>query len=469
MAATKTAAPDDVAAAVPPQAVDAAWAWAAYQPDDRQPWDLRRTAHLVRRAAFGGTWGEPQQALKDGPAGTIDRLVRPPGEMSAFQKSYDGYDQAAGSSGADDAARAWWLRRMIETPHPLLEKMTLFWHSHFGISRARVPEGAMMASLVHLLRRHALGSYAEMLAAALREPAVVRGLDADGNRRGLPNSNLAQQLLAQYGPGTGEFDEQDVRETTRALTGWLMLRSDLRFVDREFDTGAKRILGQAGNWKADDAVRIVLQQPATARHIVRSMYRWLIAETDEPEAKLLEPLAVSFHKDYDIGRLVETMLRSNWFFSAAAYRQRVRSPVELALGMIRPLEGNVPTLRLGGDLAGLGQDLLRPPTVKGWLGGRCWLNPAAMMGRVNLTASLLTPDGAYGAGLDPQAVAQRHGHSDPAAAVKFLAELLLGGDVPAQVRDQLAERAAGSSASDLPGRLRELVQDICTLAEFQLA
>jgi len=469
MAGTKTAAPDDSPVPTAPHGVDAAWAWAAFQPDDQRPWDLRRAAHLHRRAAFGGTWAELQQALQDGPARGIDRLVNPPGDMSAFQKSHDGYDQAAGSSGTDDAARAWWLRRMIETPHPLLEKMTLFWHSHFGISRARVVKGAMMVSLVHLLRRHALGRYADMLAAALRLPAVVVGLDADGNRRSLPNSNLARQLLAQYGPGAGEFDEQDVRETTRALTGWLMLRDDLRFVDREFDAGPKRVLGQSGNWNADDAVRIVLQQPATARNIVRSLYRWLISETDEPDVKLLEPLAASFHKDYDIGRLVETMLRSNWFFSAAAYRQRVRSPVELALGMIRPLEGNVPTLRLGGDLAGLGQDLLRPPTIKGWSGGRHWLNPAAMMGRVNLAASLLTPGGAYGAGLEPHAVAQRHGHSDPAAAAKFLVDLLLGGDVPAQVRDQLAQRAAGSGADTLPGRLRELAQDVCTLPEFQLA
>jgi len=444
-------------------------AWNVYQPHDQRPWDLRQAAHLYRRAAFGGAWAELQQAFQDGPARTIDRLVRPPGDMSTFQRSYDGYDQAAGPAGTDDTARAWWLRRMIESPHPLLEKMTLFWHSHFGISRTRVVKGTMMVSLVHVLRRHALGNYADLLAAALRLPAVVRGLEADGNRKSRLNANLARQLLAQYGPGVGEFDEQDVRETARALTGWLMLRDDLRFVDREFDGGPKRILGQAGNWNADDAVRIVLQQPATARHLVRSVYRWLISETDEPDAQLLAPLTASFHRDYDIGRLVETMLRSNRFFSAAAYRQRVRSPVELALGMIRPLEGNVPTLRLGSDLAALGQDLLRPPTVKGWFGGRYWLNPAAMTGRVNLAAALLTPGGAYGAGLDAHAVARRHGRSDPAAAAKFLVELLLGGDVSTQVRDRLAERAARGGANDLPERLREAAQDLCTLPEFQLA
>ena len=426
----------------------------------------RRTC--IAAPAFGGNWGELQQALKDGPAATIDRLLRPAGDLAAFQKSFDDYDRAAGTSDSDEGPRAWWLRRMIETPHPLLEKMTLFWHSHFGISRARVAAGGLLVPLIHTFRRHALGSYAELLAAALREPAVFLGLDADANRKALPNDHVARQLLAQYGPGPGEYDEQDVRETTRALTGWFVLRGELRFVDRDYDTGAKRILGQSGNWAVDDAVRIVLQQPATARNVVRRLYRWLISETDEPEAKLLEPLVAAFHKDYDIGRLVETMLRSNAFFSPQAYRRRVKCPVELALGMIRPLEGSVPTLRLGGDLAEAGQDLLRPPTIKGWLGGRYWLNPSAMIQRVQLAAALLTPGGAYGAGLDPHAVAQRHGAADPAAAAKFLVDLLLGGDVPAEIRERLAKRAAGAGASDLPGTLRELAQDIATLPEFQL-
>ena len=116
--------------------------------------------------------------------------------------------------------------------------------------------------------------------------------------------------------------------------------------------------------------------------------------------------------------------------------------------MIRPLEGSVPTLRLGGDLAETGQDLLRPPTIKGWLGGRYWLNPSAMIQRVQLAAALLTPGGAYGAGLDPHAVAQRHGAADPAAAAKFLLDLLLGGDVAPEIRERLVKRAAGTGASD---------------------
>jgi len=448
---------------------DARGAWDAYQSDGERPWSLREASHLYRRAAFGATWGQLQQALTDGPQAAVTRVVRPPGEIAEFQRAFDEYDVAAGSSGSDDGPRGWWLRRMIETSHPLLEKMTLFWHSHFGISRARVTTGRLMVQLIHTLRGHALGNYGDMLAAVLHEPAVFLGLDADSHRKSLPNDRVARQLLTQYGPGPEAFDEQDVRETSRALTGWFVLRDELRFVEREHDTGVKRILGQSGPWTTDDVPRIVLQHPATARNIVRRVYRWLIAETGEPETPLLEPLAASFRRDYDIGRLVETMLRSNWFFSPQAYRQRVKCPVELALSMIRPLEGSVPTLRLGETLARLGQDLLRPPTVTGWLGGRYWLNPAAMRERVQLAMALLTPGGAHGAGLNPLALLQRHGAAEPAAAANWLIDMLLGGDVPVEVQARLVQRAAEASTGDAPGRLRELAQDIATLPEFQLA
>jgi uncharacterized protein (DUF1800 family) len=443
--------------------------WAAYQPDGERPWNLRGATHLYRRAAFGATWAQLQQALAGGPQAAVTGLVRPPDETVEFQRAFDEYDVAAGSFSSDDGPRAWWLRRMIETPHPLLEKMTLFWHSHLGISRARITTGPLMVRLIHTLRSQALGNYGEMLAAMLHEPAVFLGLDADTNRKSIPNDHLARQLLTQYGPGPEAVDEQDVSEVARALTGWFVLHDELRFVEREHDTGVKRILGQSGPWAMEDVLRIVLQHPATARNIVRRVYRWLISETGEPEAHVLEPLAASFRRDYDIRGLVETMLRSNWFFSPQAYRRRVKCPVELALSMIRPLEASVPTLRLGETLARLGQDLLRPPTVAGWLGGRYWLNPAAMRERVQLALALLTPGGAHGAGLDPLAFVQRHSAADPAAAAKLLIDLLLGGDVSIEVRARLVQRAAESSAGDLPNRLRELVQDLAALPEFQLA
>jgi uncharacterized protein (DUF1800 family) len=182
---------------------------------------------------------------------------------------------------------------------------------------------------------------------------------------------------------------------------------------------------------------------------------------------LLTPLAAAFHKDYDIGRVVETILRSNLFFSPHAYRQRIKSPIEFAVGLIRPLEGSIPTLKLGDDLAGLGQNLYSPPTAKGWLGGRYWINAATVIGRSNLAASLLTPGGPYGDKLDPAAIAQRHGRAKPESAAAFFLDLFLGGDVPAKVREGLLKNSAGPDGNTA-SQFGELVQMVTSLPEFQL-
>lgn len=110
-------------------------AWDPYEPSARCPWDLARAAHLYRRAGFGATWDELRQALKAGPQRAVDRLLDPEGEVASFSRTCDDYEKAAASAGA---LRAWWLRRIIQTPHPLLEKMTLFWHDFFAVGTARV-------------------------------------------------------------------------------------------------------------------------------------------------------------------------------------------------------------------------------------------------------------------------------------------------------------------------------------------
>jgi len=137
--------------------------------------DLRWAGHLYRRAAFGSTWRQLEQALTEGPQRTVDRLVRPEGPIEEFHGSFDEYEKAAARSGDADEIRAWWLRRIIETPHPLLDKMTLFWHSHFGISNARVQNARLMGQHVQTLRRHALGRYQPLLEAVANDPRLFWG------------------------------------------------------------------------------------------------------------------------------------------------------------------------------------------------------------------------------------------------------------------------------------------------------
>jgi len=448
---------------------DPVWAWATYEPDAQRPWNLRWAGHLYRRAGFGATWDQLQQALKKGPQRTIDTLLRPEADLAAFNRTYEQYEGAA--AGSIESLRAWWLRRMIVTPHPLLEKMTLFWHSHFALSSAKVGSPLLMQRHVQLLRSHALGRFEPLLKAVARDPATLIWLDANDNRKARLDEQYARALLEAFTLGPGNFSPQDVREAARALSGWSVFQNEFRFVEREHDAGVKRVLGREGNFGGDDLLHVALEQPATARSLVCKVYRWLVSETGVPGEDLIAPLVKSFAKDYDVLKLVESMLRSNLFFSPAAYRRRIKSPVEFALGIVVPLEDLVPTVHLGRDLAALGQNLYQPPSSQGWPGGRMWINKATVLGRSNLALALLAGSGAYGDKIDPAALARRHGFLAPQAAGRLLLDLFLQGDVEAKVAEGLLEMAAAPAAAegDASRRLRHLAHGVVTLPEFQLA
>jgi hypothetical protein len=157
---------------------------------------------LYRRCGFGAGWGQLQRALSDGPQRTVDKLLRPQADVEAFNRRCDESENAA--AGSIEGLRAWWLRRMMETPHPLLEKMTLFWHGYFAVNATAVNNPQLMKEHVRLLRSHALGSFGSLLPAIARDPAMLVWLGADVNRK-------ATRTTASSGPpgdvhiGTGPF------------------------------------------------------------------------------------------------------------------------------------------------------------------------------------------------------------------------------------------------------------------------
>ncbi|MBN2592327.1 MAG: DUF1800 domain-containing protein [Sedimentisphaerales bacterium] len=444
---------------------DSGWAWAEYEPDAERPWNLAQAGHLYRRAAFGAGWDQLQQALTDGPQRTIDILLQPQGDIAEFNRTYDEYEAATGSM---DQLRAWWLRRMIQTPHPLLEKMTLFWHSHFATNAAEVKSARLMQQHVLLLRNQALGSFRILLEGISQDSAMLLWLGAEANRKARPNENLARALMENFTLGPGHYTAKDLQEASRAFTGWFVLRSKLRYIPREHDENEKQILGRKGNFARDDVLRIILEQPATSRRLVCKLYRWLISETDKPEEDLIAPLAESFAKDYDVLKLVETMLRSNLFFSPAAYRRRIKCPAEFAIGIVNALEESVSTTQLANDLTDLGQNLYDPPTIKGWAGGKHWINSTAIVARRNLAAALLRGSGPYGNKLNPLVVAQRHGYATHESVRQFLLDLFLQSDLDSDVYDSPQKPVSGKD-DGMEEQTRSLAYAIVTLPEFNLA
>src|SRR5262245_27362588 len=143
--------------------VDPRWAWQAYRPSAKAPWDVRRMGHLYRRTTFGATHAELEAGLKDGPEATIAALLAGGPGLDEFDKRMAPLAETPARTNNGVGLRAWWLSRMLYSPHPLQEKLTLFWHNHFATSNAKVQSARHMLGQYSLLRRHAQGSFARLL------------------------------------------------------------------------------------------------------------------------------------------------------------------------------------------------------------------------------------------------------------------------------------------------------------------
>jgi uncharacterized protein (DUF1800 family) len=456
--------------------------WAEYTPTDSNPWDLKKAGHLYRRAAFGATYAELVQAVKDGPKATIDQLLKGGKPDADFEATSEFMASARSLPASSEGTRlaAWWLWRILHTSHPLAEKISVFWHNHFATSHAKVQNAQFLIGQYRLIRRHALGDFRELLQGMSFDPAMLVWLDAKDSKKGKPNENYARELMELFSLGIGHYTETDIREAAKAFTGYDVKAGKMVFDPKQHDDDEKRVLGKAGKWKGDDIVRICLDQPACPRFIVRKLYRFLVSETTEPDNELIQPLADQYRQSgFDTRKLVETILRSNHFFSAAAYRQRVKGPVDFAVGIVRGLEGTAGPLLLAEELERLGQALFSPPSVKGWDGGPTWLNAQTLLFRQNLALALTsTADGRFGRRCDPVAVLKKYHATTDAEVVDFLLGVFHQHDVPKAARDQLLKYLDESKTAKTPAywtsddaahhRLRTVTHLTLTLPEFQL-
>ena len=471
-----------------PQAIDPRWAWQRYRPSAESPWDIKKVGHLYRRAAFGATSRELDEGLRAGPDRTIDLLLR--GREDADNVLGMTADLTASIRAANNnqQATAWWLYRMLYMPHPLREKMTLFWHNHFATSNRKVNNAGYMLTQYELMRRHAQGNFRTLLQEMSQDPAMMVWLDTVLSQRNRPNENYARELMELFSLGINHYrqadrrnyTEQDIREAARAFTGWRIEEGRGVFNESQHDTGEKTVLGQRGRWRADDIVRICLEQESAPYFIVGKVFRFLVSETVPATAELLEPLATRFRRsEFNFGEMLETVLRSNLFFSQQVYRTRIKAPVDFVLGIVRALEGRIGTQALVNVLEGLGQRPFYPPSVAGWEGGRAWLNGQTLLFRQNLALALTsTVDDRFGRRTDPAGLARRHQRRSEAEQVDFFLRLFLQGDVPAASRTRLLDYARNAHNSPVPvywtvqdaadQRVRSLCHLVLTLPEFQL-
>ncbi len=283
-----------------------------------------------------------------------------------------------------------WLHQMINSPQQLREKVALFWHGHFASRNLNI---LYQQQLLDIIRKHALGNFGELLTEVSKSAAMINFLNNNQNKKNHPNENFAREVMELFTLGRGNYSENDIKEAARAFTGWgATVGGQFVFRKQQHDAGYKTVLGKSGNLQGEDVLQILLEQKQTAVFIVRKVYKFFVNEQvdDEKVSRLAERF---FQSNYDIAALFKDIFNSDWFYDSKNIGSKIKSPVELIVGIQRaiPMQLENPEAQLLLQRL-LGQLLFYPPNVAGWPGGKNWIDSSSLMLRMRIPNLIYSND-----------------------------------------------------------------------------
>jgi len=404
-------------------------------------WNYDRAAHLLSHAGFGGTPSAIQKLSDMGVERAVRSLVhyesilnpnmQPFVESGLWDPSLNGFPESrpeatdralkSGASMGIDVKpggnrpiqpvsdrffywlRAtmletrrlgyWWANRMLQTTHPLEQKMVLLWHGHFATHENKVRDYRKMMQQIDLFESRATGNLRELTIEVAQNPAMLYFLDAQYNVKGAPNENFAREVMELFTMGVGNYGEKDVRECARAFTGWYFDNLTFKIDPAKHDPGPKTFLGRTGNFDGVQVLQIIFEQRVTSEFLAAKIYRFLVR--DELSADLRARLgAILRVNNFEIKPLLTAILISKDFYSQASYGGHIKGPVEHFVSMMNHLgAAEIPGVPdFNQSTIAMGQNLLNPPSVAGWAGGKAWITPGLLIARGNVARDVLTPD-----------------------------------------------------------------------------
>ena len=274
------------------------------------------------------------------------------------------------------------LDKIVNSKEQMREKMAFFWHGHFA---SRVINPKFNQQLLNTIRKNALGNFKELLFKVSQSPAMLNFLNNQQNKKDQPNENFAREVMELFTMGRGNYTEKDVREGARAFTGWSYDKEG-NFKERknQHDEGTKTFLEKTGNFNGSDVLNIILEQKSTAKFITTKIYKFFVNEN--VDQNIIDTLSANFYNSgYDIKKLMTEIFSSTWFYDQKNIGNRIKSPIELMAGIMRilPMQiQNPENLIVYQKL--LGQMLLYPPNVSGWVNGKAWIDSSTLMLRLQI-------------------------------------------------------------------------------------
>jgi uncharacterized protein (DUF1800 family) len=445
---------------------------------ESDPFDTRLRCHLWRRTAFGATPRRLESTRTKNPGEIVDSLLNYDPADDPFEQSAESLEGFVNFTQPSSVA-SYWFYRMLNSSHPMQERIALFWHNRFATGANKVDNGRLMHGQIQTFRKMGLGSFRELCVAMGRDPAMLIWLDGQTNRKGKPNENYAREVMELFTLGIGNYSEHDVQELARAFTGWKVVEEEAVFDSKQFDDGQKQVLGQKGNFDSKSAVDVILAQPAASKHLSRHLLQEFVHP--EPLDEQVDHYAKRLtESDWNVKVVLREMLTSQLFYSDWAYRSRIKGPVELAVGAGLAMGGKVSTDFLREQCVRLGQNLLNPPNVKGWPGDKVWINSNTVLLRFNFAMQMATQrqkEFVRKGDLDEWLKQNEIASADD--VLNHLAVLLIDGDLPPEARTKFLDYMNRDQKNQLKpfkltpdtinSKVRGLVHMMMTMPEYQLA
>lgn len=397
----------------PPTVLTAAEAW---QPLPAHEWNEAAARHLLQRIGFSATPAELARVLADGPVKSVERYfanmpaLPKPRQIASLEADTPQMARRLASGSPEEKHRVQqdarersrealfdltirWLQLARRPENSPAEKWLLFLSDVWVVGIDKVRNAALIYQHQDSIRRFALGSAVDLAKAMSRSPAMIAYLDLQQNKPGAPNENFARELFELFTLGEGHYTENDIKQAARAFTGYRQRQGEFVFVRRQHDHGRKTVFGQSGRFTGDDVIGLVFKQPAAGTFLPGEMIRFYLGETPLPAGHTAALGAWWAGTGHDLRKLAVKFFSSRAFFAPAYRGNYIKSPLQFYLGLAQDLGLSVAPLPrpLIGSLRAMGQMPFDPPNVRGWVGGRSWINSATLAARRQLISALLSP------------------------------------------------------------------------------
>ena len=448
-------------------------------------WTLEAAAHLLNRAAFGGSPEEIQKLHSMGHAAAVRRLLNAgededlfpapeiePMKIQRYRNDFMTPEEIAERRKIMNAkareqtheARLWWIQRMASTSYPAREKCVLFWHGHWATSIQKVNDPFFVLQQNQTLRAHAFGPFAPFAKEISKDPAMIRYLDLNSSNVGQPNENFAREFMELFTLGEGHYSEEDIHDVARAFTGYRInpKTGGFLFSPKNHDASAKKIFGKSGVFDGDATVDLIVSRPQCAEFLSAKIWNFYVGE--KPSAPLNQVLASEYRASgLQTGDFLERIFLSREFYSTKYRRRQIKSPVQWLIQTCKNLERPMPDPKMvHNSLDQLGQVLFAPPNVKGWDGGRAWISSSSLLLRYNLAGTLVRGGGDAAPDMEKILPAG----TPPQRACDLLAWRLFQAPMNPALREKtlhLLEKNGNSQAAR-----RDIVHLLMSTPEFQL-